>query len=129
MKSDFSYRFDYVVKELTSSEKETNLIYSIMIYENFNRGLVIRFLERVLFFTRCIKTTGVMQVNSPSELSDIDSIRIGGNILILKYREILSSEKNEYNAIRESIKNYNPDIRYINNVMEIYNILDEDPTN
>ncbi|CAM2905820.1 hypothetical protein ACEQ103284_10105 [Actinobacillus equuli subsp. equuli] len=129
MKSDFSYRFDYVVKELTSSEKETNLIYSIMIYENFNRGLVIRFLERVLFFTRCIKTTGVMQVNSPSKLSDIDSIRIGGNILILKYREILSSEKNEYNAIRESIKNYNPDIRYINNVMEIYNILDEDPTN
>ncbi|AIZ80077.1 hypothetical protein ACEE_09990 [Actinobacillus equuli subsp. equuli] len=70
-----------------------------------------------------------MQVNSPSKLSDIDSIRIGGNILILKYREILSSEKNEYNAIRESIKNYNPDIRYINNVMEIYNILDEDPTN
>ena len=112
-------------------QEEKNIVLSVLIYENFNRHLFIRILEKVMFFTQKVKTTGIMQVSSEKYLSDEESIQRGALILISEYRknkEELNKEDEyniEYSSRRNSIKRYNPDIRYIDDVLGIYDILEE----
>ncbi|PKA10482.1 hypothetical protein CH372_19165 [Leptospira meyeri] len=69
-------------------------IYSIMIYENFNRPFLFRKTESLLKKIGFpIKTTGIMQVTSKSALSDIQSIQ--KSITLLR------------NLLLKSIKNAN----------------------
>ncbi|HEZ2934305.1 TPA: hypothetical protein WHZ21_000786 [Neisseria meningitidis] len=60
-----------------------------------------------------------MQVTSAEYLSNEESIKKGGNILMEKYNEKYNESR------RESIKNYNPDAKYINEIESIYMMLGE----
>lgn len=117
-------KYNIIISELTDKKEEVLMIYAVMIYENFNRNLFVRFLEKMFFFTGRIKTTGIMQVNSDSYLSDMESVKKGSEILLAEYRsQEVNDEYYDYYCLRNSIKKYNPDIRYIENVMGIYSIL------
>ncbi|HFC8289554.1 TPA: hypothetical protein ACFPSQ_002184, partial [Neisseria meningitidis] len=80
-----------------------------------------------------IKTFGIMQVTSAEYLSNEESIKKGGNILMEKYNEKYNESidgnktlyKSYYESRRESIKNYNPDAKYINEIESIYMMLGE----
>lgn len=49
-------------------------LYSVMLIEDSNRPRWVRVLERTLFFTGLVKTTGIMQVKSARCLSDDESV-------------------------------------------------------
>lgn len=131
MRDIFYNKFSKIINDVCESEEEKNIVLSVLIYENFNRHLFIRILEKVMFFTQKVKTTGIMQVSSEKYLSDEESIQRGALILISEYRknkEELNKEDEyniEYSSRRNSIKRYNPDIRYIDDVLGIYDILEE----
>ena len=135
----FSHKYGYIIEEAIGTdidnsiiEKQKALIYSILIYEDFNRHILCRFMERLLFGTGRIKTSGIMQVTSDVYLSNQDSVKKGACILIEKYNEVYKDKYNNtqdknhslYTARRESIKYYNSDISYINEVESIYNLLE-----
>lgn len=66
-----------------------------------------------------------MQVTSDVYLSNQDSVKKGACILIEKYNEVYKDKYHSlYTARRESIKYYNSDISYINEVESIYNLLE-----
>ena len=135
----FSHKYGSIIEEAIGTdidnsiiEKQKALIYSILIYEDFNRHILCRFMERLLFGTGRIKTSGIMQVTSDVYLSNQDSVKKGACILIEKYNEVYKDKYNDtqdknhslYTARRESIKHYNSDISYINEVESIYNLLE-----
>ena len=135
----FSHKYGSIIEEAIGTdidnsiiEKQKALIYSILIYEDFNRHILCRFMERLFFWTGRIKTSGIMQVTSDVYLSNQDSVKKGACILIEKYNEVYKDKYNDtqdknhslYAARRESIKHYNPDISYINEVESIYNLLE-----
>lgn len=135
----FSHKYGSIIEEAIGTdidnsiiEKQKALIYSILIYEDFNRHILCRFMERLLFGTGRIKTSGIMQVTSDVYLSNQDSVKKGACILIEKYNEVYKDKYNDtqdknhslYAARRESIKHYNSDISYINEVESIYNLLE-----
>lgn len=140
MHNYFSCKYGYIIEEVIGIgvdnvivEKQKALIYSILIYENFNRHILYRLAERLFFWTGRIQTSGIMQVTSGVYLSNEDSIKKGANILIDKYNNIYKNEYNStqdkyhsfYTARRESIKHYNSDKLYIDEVESIYDLLQD----
>ncbi|WP_234403924.1 hypothetical protein [Neisseria animaloris] len=140
MHNHFSCKYGSVIDEAIGIgleemfvEKQKALIYSILIYENFNRHRLHRLIERLFFWTGKIKTSGIMQVTSETYLSDEDSIKKGANILIGKYNQVYEKEYSNtqnkyhffYTARRESIKHYNPDQSYIDEVESIHTLLED----
>lgn len=130
MRDIFYNKFSRIINDICKNEEEKNIVLSVLIYENFNRHIFIRILEKFMFFTKKVKTTGIMQVSSEKYLSDEESIQQGALILISEYRknkEKLNQEEEydiDYSSRRNSIKRYNPDIRYIDDVLGIYDILE-----
>lgn len=107
-----------------------NLIIAVIIYEQFNRPKFARIIERMLFWTERVKTSGIMQVKSKKHLSDTESIKIGAKILensYLKYSEEQGkSNKYEYNTSeRKTIADYNRDNQYVSEVYEIFNAIEK----
>lgn len=116
--SYFKYKYGQIIETEVKNEVESSLIYAILIYENFNRGRLFRFFEKLFFFTGKVKTTGIMQVQSNDYLSDAKSVELGTHKLLTKYRSELSQnctdneEHNRYSALRNTIIDYNPDDNY-----------------
>ena len=114
----FKYKYGHIIDSEVRNEIEKTLVYAILIYENFNRGKLIRFFEKIFFFTGRIKTTGIMQVQSNNYLSDTESVSLGTQKLLNKYRSELSGcvtadeMHNHYLALRNTIIDYNPDDNY-----------------
>ena len=114
----FKYKYGYIIDIEVENEIESSLVYAVLIYENFNRGKLFRTLERLFFFTKRIKTTGIMQVQSNDYLSNAESIKLGTQKLLIKYRSELceygtdNEEHNHYSALRNTIIDYNSDDNY-----------------
>lgn len=118
----FKRKYGHIIDIEVRNEVERSLVYAILIYENFNRGRLFRFFERIFFFTGMIKTTGIMQVQSDDYLSDAKSVELGTQKLLTKYRVELAEnctdneEHNRYSALRNTIIDYNPDENYYEQV-------------
>lgn len=113
-----------------------SLIYSVIIYENFNRPPLFREVERFVFpfFS---KTLGVMQVKTVKRISDAESVLIGAEKLKSKYlaeipiaiKEFVDQGSDSppvghtlnatYGPISEALKEYNADDDYISGVMQL----------
>ncbi len=115
---------------LVESESENNyvqnIIFSLMIYENFNRPPCVRIFERLIFnLKRKEMTFGIMQVKSESPISDEESIVRA----VKKIKEIISVQREQnsesFNCYRWDVfRAYNPgDYRYSNEIEEIFNVL------
>lgn len=98
------------------------LLYSIMIFEDYNRGPFIRMIERVKIMFHHRATVGIMQVASEHNLSDKESIIEAYNLLRYKIMqgdlETCDEMQIEYYAYQ-----YNPDENYSKSVAYIFETL------
>lgn len=100
------------------------LMFSIMIFENYNRGNIIRMLERIKSNFGFTATTGIMQIKSKKSLSDEESISLAydklKNEIVQGNVEIDDEMQIEYYA-----EQYNPDKDYSKSISFIYQHLYE----
>lgn len=99
-------------------------VFSIMIYEDFNRPKFVRFFERTVF-SHISKSTGLMQISSDSNLSDYESVKLAISQLSESFKKESSLKKNEdpYYIIRRVIGNYNKDSDYISDVLSVMEVI------
>lgn len=83
------------------------LFFSIMITEDINRPPVLRFMERLFFFTRRVKTTGIMQVTNSKSLTDKESIELAQKIILSFYRNHSKKTVDNYELVRKIASDYN----------------------
>lgn len=94
------------------------IIYSILIFENFNRPYLIRKLEYLKFFlTKKPGTFGIMQVQSNRSLSDLESIKNGTEAIMTEYKRL--ERDNKYGLFGYLIKHHSPDRIYIRQILFI----------
>lgn len=109
------------------------LVYSIMIYENYNRPKIFRFAERtILGITKKPHTYGIMQVMSNTSLSDEESIEKGIGLIKKYANEIMPDHYEEMETIYphsfsyDVASHYNPgDSSYSENVMSVFSVISE----
>ena len=96
------------------------LVYAIMIYEDYNRPCLMRFMERCLkrLFPAREMTLGIMQVKTTVMISDRDSIRLAVEKLLSAF-----SEETGEAALYRAIENYNGGCDYSFEVQAIYETL------
>jgi hypothetical protein len=76
--SGFRRKFGEIVSETASSRAAEALSYAIMIYESFNRPLVLQLVENVVLYPIGIAhTLGPMQVSTPVRLPTRELVRLG----------------------------------------------------
>jgi len=112
--------YEKTINELSNSDNSFNLIiFSILIFENFNRPRIIRWLERIwVRITKENTTQGIMQTSSDKPISDIDSVKLGTKYLYDKYSE-LGKDKYKHYLFRRIIKKHCPDRKYIRQILFI----------
>jgi hypothetical protein len=115
----FKRKFETTINDITYHDLPFNLlIYSIIIFENFNRPRIIRWIERLwVKISKRRVTQGLMQVNSHNQITDILSIKFGTKSLYEKYLEL--KEQSAYYRFKNTIKKQCPDKKYIRQVMFI----------
>lgn len=119
--------FDKTIDEITANNEHKNLIYAILIVEAYNRPKFLRLLENLSLLFRKKGTLGIMQVESKKCISDLESVRIGANIVVRQYKKHRIDEKKGYEK-KEAIKKkvlyaYNWHIDYVDEVYEIYEFI------
>lgn len=129
--STFSKRYGSIINEAFSKDELRLLVYSIMIYEDFNRPVVARFFERIILCKpRKPHTYGVMQVKSPKPLSDEESVKAGVAMIKQSLRNVTPSPYDDeitWGSVKHQvIRNYNPgDSDYYSQVDSIYDTIKE----
>ena len=137
----FTKSYGTVISQKTEDQRMQALIYSVMIYENFNRPRLVRLSENVGFRLGKCKTLGVMQVTTEKLITDLESVEIGVNKILSDYNDAYNEAKKrdekakeaadkdgeQYNesslasgSIRQTIYKYNPDDEYLAEVNSIY---------
>lgn len=112
----FRIEYDYLLENVGSFQKA--LLYSIMIYEDFNRPRIARIIEKILFCKSTKKHTyGIMQVQSDHFLTTEESIALAKERIktdlafVLKEKKMKSLPKSEYKLFyvaRQVAQRYNP---------------------
>lgn len=130
----YSTVYGKIIEEITADKRQQCLIYTILLYEAFNRPKVYRLIERILFRVGLAKTLGVMQVATDRLISDEESVRLGAKKIVddhLKAQVIVREKRAHYGSrsywpIRnEVIALYNRDDEYVHEVNSLYNVMVE----
>lgn len=102
------------------SDAFRNLVYSIMIYEDYNRPPFYRNIERIIkkIFARKRMTIGIMQFMTNKNITDLESIELACEKLANDFLINLDDD-----PIGKAIVNYNPSDSYQEEVMAIFDIL------
>ena len=100
-----------------------NLIYAIMIYEDYNRPKIVRVIEKLKFLITGHATMGIMQVYSTKIINDRESVILGVKKIV---DEVKREEKNNEFSEINVIKHYNPGDKYKNEVTYIFGVINED---
>jgi hypothetical protein len=82
-------RYGRLISSLVRDELSESIVYSVLIYEQFNRPRLVQLVERLVFpvFSR---TLGPMQVATNTRLTDSDSVRLGTERVIALYDSALN---------------------------------------
>lgn len=116
----FKAKYGSLISDNCSNEFYEAVTYSIMIYENFNRPKVIRWIEYFCFWiTKRPHTLGIMQVMSDKRIDDHTSITKAISIIkeaLLKY---IDEEQTEEEATKS--KYYSPLCSTVYHIAGIYN--------
>lgn len=138
----FQHLYGKLIDDKVTNDKLKLLIYSIIIYEDFNRPKVVRWIERISFLIRKKKhTLGVMQVQTDKLLNDYESVKKGIKKISLSYHNSLKGREKEIQQISENdmseawyiengletdiIKDYNADDPYIQEIQDLMCLLSE----
>lgn len=138
----FKKKYHLIITERIKNEKLVALIYSIMIYEDFNRPKVIRTLEYIVHKTESkSRTLGIMQVTTHKSINDYESLILAIDKIndhYYKIPEIIKENRKNRDSYysysrednmedwliqREILKNYNADDDYIYEVSELMEYL------
>lgn len=108
------------------------VVYAIMIYENFNRPKIVRWIENIHFWiTKKPHTLGIMQVTSSKWINDEQSIPLAINKIISDCDNIVddyATRKEEFSLrliVREIASKYNKDDAYVEEVEFLYNTISD----
>lgn len=123
----FKSLYGKIITKNTNNEALEIIAYAVLIYEDFNRPRVSRWIEYLTFFiTRRKHSLGVMQFPTTKFINDTESVNLGTKKLRTKYDVILEGiEKNpdeEYHEFRikeEIISHYNGGSKYYAEISEL----------
>lgn len=115
----FNSKYGSIIK--TKNKEIKTLTYAIMIYENYNRPIVIRFFEYVKLFLKGNASLGIMQVSSKKFITNKESIELGYNIIKENYES--TKKRNIEERLKKVIFMYNRSDNYVEEVLEIYHVL------
>lgn len=87
---DCKHQYRNVISEITQDRLVESIIYSILVYEDFNRPSAARIFEHLLFPWKS-KTLGPMQIDTERRISDIESVRLGAQRVITGYQDALKT--------------------------------------
>ena len=94
-----------------------------MIYENYNRPLIIRKIDTTRFkFVSKPTKLGIMQIESKKLIDDIDSIELACKKLDRIYKRKLKLKKKD-DIINNIIKDYYKDEIKEENILTIYEVI------
>ncbi len=119
----FQMKYSNIVK--TKNKKIKLLTYSIMIYENYNRPIVIRVFENIKFFITGQASLGIMQVTTQKFITNKESVKMGYKIIKDNYFSIRKKMKLE-NKLKKVIFMYNKTNKYVEEVLYIYHLLENE---
>lgn len=128
----FEKRYGYLVRKQCDNNFLEILTYSIIIYEDFNRPSITRFIEQMSFFlTKKPHSLGIMQMTSNEYIDDYDSILLGiekirNDCEELKAQSELYLDSYHSYVIRHIAKKYNgggPD--YDSEIVNIFNYIEK----
>lgn len=117
--NDFYKKYKDIIQITENDNRIWILLFSIMIFENYNRGRFKRKLERIKVRSGRHTTVGIMQVGSDTDLTDEESI----NLAYFKLKDeivmgnIMTDDEGEINHYAFQ---YNPDEDYARSVTYIY---------
>ena len=94
-----------------------------MIYENYNRPAVVRIFEYAKFLITGYATLGVMQVWTGTFITNEESVIKGYKIIKDAYK--LHEKLQLEDKLQKIIFLYNKDNKYVEEVMYIYCVLEE----
>jgi hypothetical protein len=114
----FKQQYNSLLDEKDKDFKQ--VLYSIMIFENFARPKAFRILERLLFRTGIVKTSGLMQVKSKKHLSDKESVEKAISIIEEVYE---TPAPNSYFDPSKIFYHYNSSHDYVNKVKDVYYVI------
>jgi hypothetical protein len=126
--TDLRISYGSSVRQIIKNEVVEAICYAIIIYESFNRPMLVRIIENVKFFaTKKPHTLGIMQVNSNKMISDRQSVQMGCekvNAAFVRFKEHYEKDTSLYYgqdiyACREIIADYNTGEKYQNEVADL----------
>jgi hypothetical protein len=128
LKSRYNYfkkLYGKIIKENTKNDVLETISYAIIIYEDFNRPKLARYIENIRFrLTKKPHTLGVMQVSTNKLLTDKESIILGTKKIVNAHKDYLTKPEdgygyNEWSAIRQIISDYNTGNSYNYEVIDL----------
>lgn len=87
---DNKQQFDNVIAEIAQNRLVESIIYSILVYEGFNRPRAARIFEHLLF-PWVSKTLGPMQIKTKQRISDLDGVQLGALRVADAYQDALKT--------------------------------------
>ena len=123
----YSSKYDSIIKSKVVDKKIEALIYSILLYEAFNRPKVVRLIENIVFRFKKSGTLGIMQVTSSKMIGDKKSVELGIEKILNDYKRIkLRIEEEEFSEeylFRHTISQYNSGSEYLDEICELFDII------
>jgi hypothetical protein len=101
---DNKHQYDNIISKITQNRLVESIIYSILIYEGFNRPRMARIVE-YLFFPWGSKTLGPMQIKTKHRISDLEGVRLGAIRVADAYQDALKTGSEKAKAKN---KEFNP---------------------
>ena len=128
MYQEIQKKYSNIIDPLTEENiRLKQIIYAIIIHENFNRPKAYRIIEYLnSLFSSKVKTYGIMQVRADKPISDFESVKIGSEKIIGSFTNLAT----EYNKETQSSNNYDnlynyTDDNYQSKLIREYNHCDE----
>lgn len=137
--SDNKLQYHDTISRIAPDRLAESIIYSILIYEGFNRPPLARLLERALF-PWVSKSLGPMQVTTDRRISDEESVQIGATEVVNAYQKALvagkgaaakknktfdpvGSQSHRLYVISKVAAAYNRDDSYVSEIRELHEAL------
>lgn len=122
---EFLCKFKNTIFSVTEDKHITEIILSIMVVENFNRPSTLRYFENI--FPSLFKTKGIMQVTHLEKLSDVESVKIGSELIKEYYMCVIQTYSSDFKfwMVKDIAKKYNCGDDYAEMVKEVYDIISQ----
>lgn len=125
-------KYDKTISKECNNYFFIQMVYAIMIYENFNRPKIVRWIEYIRFgITKKPHTLGIMQVTSLKWINDKQSISLGINKIISDCDNIIqkyADNKENFSLetiVEEIAGKYNKDDNYVYEVGQIFSTISD----